>query len=325
MRPLQNNGLGVLCCLWGIGIGLWFLSFKSYGLEKLKILTSIAPLYCFCVNIGGEYVTVKNLIFFGAEPHEVSLSMRQMQEIQDSDLIVINGLGMESWLEKGLSSKEKAKKIVVSTVGIEPIPSIGSLNKLPANSPYSFNPHVWLDPNLAIQQVLNIKKALCQRDPLHTEAYEKNAASYIFKLKEIDRMYREKLQEIAQKKAYFFNDSFMYLTKRYDILVAGILEECGQREGLSPRKLATAIETMRKEKIPFFYTPFSKKALVMEIIKESQTCSGEIDSMESANPDPSLYETIAKKNLSVLVEVFGKKNLCWSHNFEVCADGKEQN
>ncbi|QDQ41969.1 substrate-binding protein of zinc uptake complex component A [Methylacidiphilum kamchatkense Kam1] len=112
MRSLQKKGLEVLFCLWGIGIGLWFLSFKSYGVEKLKILTSIAPLYCFCVNIGGDYVTVKNLIFFGAEPHEVSLSIRQMQEIRDSDLIVINGLGMESWLEKGLSSEEKAKKLL---------------------------------------------------------------------------------------------------------------------------------------------------------------------------------------------------------------------
>lgn len=282
-----------------------FLSLSS-GSAQLKVLTSIAPLYCFCINVGGEYVSVKNLFVMGADPHENALTAKQLQQIQDSDLIVVNGLGMESWVDRVLSPGEKASKLVVSTAGISPLPASGYQPGTGlAKGEYAFNPHVWLDPNLAGIQLLNISKALGQKDPLHKEIFERNTRLYLSKLKEIDRLYQQKLGAIPSKKAFFYNDAFMYLAKRYGIVVAGIVEECGEKGGPSPRKLASILSAMKKERIPFFYTPFSNIALVREIQRESQTRSGEIDGMESSELHPLMYENISKKNLAVFLDVFG--------------------
>ncbi|QSR88533.1 zinc ABC transporter substrate-binding protein [Methylacidiphilum caldifontis] len=294
----------------------FLLLIPGYGLAKIQVLTSIAPLYCFCVNVGGEYVEVKNLFIGGADPHESSLSAKQLKDIHSSDLIVINGLGMEHWVDLALSAEEKSKKLVVSTLGISPITAAGyHVEKGLAQPEYAFNPHVWLDPNLASIQVMNISKALSLRDPLHKEIFERNATLYISKLKEIDQLYQQKLDSNRSKKAFFYNDAFMYLANRYGIVVAGIVEECGERGGPSPRKLATILGVMKIKKIPFFYTPFSNAFLVKEIIREGQSRSAEIDAMEGAELHPLMYEKVAKKNLAIFMDVFGGIILSFKRNF----------
>src|SRR5437867_12116709 len=70
---------------------------------KLKVLTSFLPLYCFTVNVAGDLAEVQNLLPARVEPHDYQLSRKDLQKLSHADLIVLNGLGLESWLNKALA------------------------------------------------------------------------------------------------------------------------------------------------------------------------------------------------------------------------------
>src|SRR6185503_13090333 len=137
--------------------------------NRLKVLTSFLPIYCFAASVAGEWADVENLLPANVEPHDYQLSRKDVQKINSAGLIIINGLGLETWLDKVLrhSALTKARPIVESSAGLKdqlifespqlyPASSSALAGTGPTRERREFpNPHVWLDPQLACYCVTN--------------------------------------------------------------------------------------------------------------------------------------------------------------------------
>src|SRR3954470_14568065 len=101
-----------LICLLG---GLWLGSQweETYGADhKLHVVTSFLPVYCFTVNVTGNLAEVDNLVQPGVDPHDFQFSPREVKKLAAADMVVVNGLQLEPWLDKVAQLSEKPKLIV---------------------------------------------------------------------------------------------------------------------------------------------------------------------------------------------------------------------
>src|SRR5258708_1124839 len=95
----------------------------SYGARggearQIKVVTSFLPVWCFTVNVAGDLAEVENLLPPGTEPHDFQFSPREMRKLNAADLVIINGLQLESWLDKPIHSAERRKIVVEATAGL---------------------------------------------------------------------------------------------------------------------------------------------------------------------------------------------------------------
>jgi zinc/manganese transport system substrate-binding protein len=146
--------LVIICLIAGLQACRQSITEKS---EKLRILTTIAPLYSFTKNIAGDLADVDNLLPSGAGPHECSFSPADIVKVSRSDVLIKNGVDLESWLDKLMISAQTGKKEIViadTSSGVEIIDN---------------DPHIWLSPVNAVIQVKNIRDCLVKADPGNSE------------------------------------------------------------------------------------------------------------------------------------------------------------
>ncbi len=143
--------------------------------EKIVAITSFYPIYEFTKNVGGNRVEVTQLIPFGIEPHDWEPTVKDLQNMQNADLIIINGIGFESWANDFASTNTDV--VIVDT-------SKGITND---NLISQADPHIWLNPVMVQQQVKSIADALMEVDPENREYYNANANSYILRLEQLDQ------------------------------------------------------------------------------------------------------------------------------------------
>lgn len=197
-----------------IGAGVWWMRMKTGGAEGsgIKVAASFYPLYFLASEIGGDKVTVTNLTPAGAEPHDWEPTTADAATIEKSQLLLINGGGLEPW-----AGKMNAKKIM--TVG-EDLFDGG-------------DPHIWLDPVLMQAMADKVATALDETDPQNAETYRTNNEQLKFKLVQLDEEYRTGLANCLQKNIVTSHAAFGYLAKRYGLVQNAI-------SGMSPDEEPTA-------------------------------------------------------------------------------------
>lgn len=182
----------------------------------LKIATSFYPLYFFTKEIVGTNAEVTNLTPAGVEPHDFEPTARDIALVQDSTLLITNGLGFEPWIDDIKSETEKKRVRIVET-GKE-----FEFLDIP------FDPHVWLSPLTAQTQVRMIQKALVEVDPEQGATYEKNTALLLDKLNQLDKEFREGLKECRHNTFVTSHAAFGHLAREYGLTqksIAGISPE----------------------------------------------------------------------------------------------------
>ena len=155
----------------------------------LRVVTSFYPMYVHTLNVAGgvEGVTVENL----TEPisgclHDFQLTTTHMRRLSDADALVVNGGGMETFIEKAVAQRP-GLKIVEASRGIRFLQNEAGHCRDHGHDHHhhdhdDFNEHVWVSPELAIRQVWNIAKGLADIDPASGDAYRANAKAYADKL-----------------------------------------------------------------------------------------------------------------------------------------------
>lgn len=166
-------------------------------LEKPVVTTSFYPLYFFTQQIAGDHVDLQNLTPAGAEPHDYELTPEDRMRLENSDLIVLNGSGLEPWSDD--IENDLADQIVEVSKGI-------SVND---------DPHVWLSPRLAQKMVNSIQERLSAVDPKNTAYYEANAAVLNTSLSNLDMQFQAQLADCAQKNIVTSHEAFNYLASAY--------------------------------------------------------------------------------------------------------------
>jgi zinc transport system substrate-binding protein len=287
------------------------LAFESSAraAEKLKVLTSFLPVYCFVSNVAGDRADVENFLPPGSGPHDYQFTPRDIRKLTDADLVFVNGLGIEAWLNKAIeaSGSKKGGKVVelAGTLKKELIRSEHGISlggKDDHDHSHGPNPHIWLDPQLAILCVKNAEVALSKADPKNATHYAANAKAYIEKLQSLDESLAATLKPVQKNAFVTFHNAFPYFVRRYELKLAGVVEEVPDVQP-SPRYLKKLLDVIRdnKAKAIFAEPQFSKK-IVERIATDAGVSLGTLDTLETGDLKPSAYEEGMRRNAESLLK-----------------------
>jgi len=277
---------------------------SSLAYAKFKVVTTFTIIQDMAQNIAGDAATVESITKPGAEIHDYEPTPKDIVKAQSADLVLWNGLNLERWFEKFFQNV-KDKPAVVVTEGIEPM----SINEGPYTG--NPNPHAWMSPSNALIYIENIKNALVKYDPQNKETYEKNAALYAQKIKELDKPLREKLAQVPEAQRWLVTSegAFSYLTRDYGFKEAYLWPINAEQQG-TPQQVRKVIETVKANKIPvvFSESTISPKP-AKQVAKESGAKYGGVlyvDSLSNKNGPVPTYVDLLNTTVSTIVKGFEK-------------------
>lgn len=194
-------------------------------------------------NIAGDRLEVDTLIPSGIDPHSYQPTPSDVAKINRSHVLVINGAGLEEFLDDLIENTNEDAVIVEASAGLEP--------RTPEESEdldHAVDPHFWLDPNNVIIYVENIRNGLITADPRGEEIYTRNADTYIDRLVDLDMWIKEQMEAIPEEDRLLVTDheSFGYFADRYGFKVIGaIVPSVSSGASLSAKELAGLIDSIR--------------------------------------------------------------------------------
>ena len=265
--------------------------------EPFRIVTSFYPMYVATINItdGVDGVEVYNM----TKPqtgclHDYQLMTEDMKTLEKADAFVINGAGMEDFMDK-VTEQQKKLKVIDASRGIELI----------HDDEEGDNPHVWLSVTDAITQVRNIADQLKEADPTHAAAYEKNAAAYIEKLTSLKSEMHAALDTVPHKDIVTFHEAFPYFAKEFNLNIIGVVEREPGTEP-TPTELQETIEQVNALPTKVLFTePQYSPAAAETIARETGAKIYTLDPVVTGEATPAAknaYIDTMKKNMQVLKE-----------------------
>jgi len=280
---------------------------------SLKVVTSFYPMYVHTLNVAGgvEGVTVENL----TEPitgclHDFQLTTTHMRRLSDADVLVVNGGGMETFIEKAVAQRP-GLKIVEASRGIRFLKSEAGHCQDHGHHGHDhhhdhgdLNEHVWVSPELAIRQVWNIAKGLADIDPARGDAYRANAKAYADKLGALRERMAAELRPLRGKRVVTFHEAFPYFAREFGLEVAAVVQgEPGTEP--SPKELAETIDLVRSSKVvAVFAEPQYRASGAQAIRRETGVQFGVLDPVVTGPEAPEkardAYLAAMEKNLAVL-------------------------
>lgn len=245
---------------------------------KLNIATSFYPMYEFTKAITGETANVINIMPAGSASHGWEPSAKQVAELSKADLLIYQGAGMEEWIESvkaSLENEGSKLKWVEAGEGIELLPGHSHDHDHDAHDhdhddhehdhddhdhdehdhhdhSHAYDPHLWLSPKNSSKMLENIKNALVELNPEAKDIYEKNFNDYNMKLKELDKLYKEKLSENNVKSFVITHEAFGYIAKDYGLKQYG-LTGMGTEQDPNPEKMKEMVNLVRSENMKAIY------------------------------------------------------------------------
>ena len=264
--------------------------------EPFRIVTSFYPMYVATINItdGVDGVEVYNM----TKPqtgclHDYQLMTDDMKTLEKADAFVINGAGMEDFMDK-VTEQQKKLKVIDASRGIELI-----------HDEEGDNPHVWLSVTDAIAQTRNIADQLKEADPAHAAQYEKNAAAYIEKLTSLKSEMHAALDNVPHKDIVTFHEAFPYFAKEFNLNIIGVVEREPGTEP-TPTELQETIEQVNALPSKVLFTePQYSPAAAETIARETGAKIYTLDPVVTGEATPAAknaYIDTMKKNMEVLKE-----------------------
>jgi len=267
---------------------------KPKGPGQMTVAASFYPMYLAAANIasGVPGVQVVNL----TRPatgclHDYQLSTEELKNLSQASIFVVNGAGMESFIQKA-AAQLPGLKIIEASAGIPLIKGDGETGD---------NPHVWVSVSGAMQQVNNIAAGLMKYDPAHAPQYRANADEYLARLDSLSSKMNRELKPAAGRDIITFHQAFSYFAQEFGLRVAAVIEREPGSEP-SAAELARTIKLVRQKKIKaLFAEPQYPAKAAQAIAAETGTQVYILDPVVTGPmDDPDYYITTMEKNLSVL-------------------------
>ena len=278
--------------------------------QQLKVVATFLPMYWFTKAVAGDLAKVEVLVPPGTEVHEYQATPANVQAIAQANVLVKNGLGLEEFLEGTVKNAQNAQiHEIDSSKGIETLEATSPVVKpggaaaqtaIALSDRQGGNPHVWLDPVRAKQQLANIRDGLIAADPENKATYQANAAAYIKQLEALDREFQQRLQKYSTYCTFVtFHDAYPYLANRYQLQQIAVVQI--PEDQLSPADVGSTISAVKKYKVKaLFGEPGVDNKLLQGLSQDLNLTLRPLDSLESGPLNPQHYFTAMRTNLQSL-------------------------
>ncbi|MCP6757570.1 MAG: zinc ABC transporter substrate-binding protein [Fischerella sp. CENA71] len=276
---------------------------------KIKVVATFLPIYWFTKAVAGDTADVTILVPPGTEVHEYQATPENVKAIATANVLVKNGLGLEEFLETTVKNAQNPKLTQIdASKSIQPIEKISPVvetenHEEEHDHEYTGgNPHIWLDPVLAKQQVINIRNGLIAANPANKHIYETNAAAYIKQVDSLNNQYQQTLQKNPSCTFVTFHDAYPYLAKRYNLKQVAVVEI--PEDQLTPTDVQKAVNAVKQYKVKaLFGEPGIDNKLLTSLSKDLNLTLRELDSLETGSTDPQHYFQAMQNNLQTLETV----------------------
>lgn len=283
---------------------------KPQGLQVLAVESFLADI---AQNVAGDRYTVQSLIPLGVDPHGFEPTPQDVARISDSDLVIINGSGFEEWLEEMLANSGSELNIISASDGLEiREPQPGEMHDEDdaehEGHHHEGDPHFWLDPNLVIHYVENIRDGFIQADPDGADVYNQNATNYIARLQELDGWITDQVATIPVDNRLLVtnHESFGYFADRYGFRIIGtIIPSVSTGAAPSAQELADLVDHILASGAPaIFLETGSNPQLAEQVAAEAgiQVVTGlYTHSLSSPDGDAPTYIAMMRYNVNAIV------------------------
>ncbi|MFS1519315.1 metal ABC transporter solute-binding protein, Zn/Mn family [Bacillus sp. SCS-151] len=245
--------------------------------ETLQIYTTLYPLEDFTKKIGKEHVEVVSVIPAGADAHTFEPTPKKMIEIANANLFIYSSNQLENYVDKMKDALEKENVQFVATADkLISEEQNHSEEEKPEENEHEdsdhdqhdddLNPHVWLDPTLAIELAAEITDALAALKPEAKDDFENNFLLLKEELTNLDNQFQTTIEQAERREILVSHAAYSYWESRYgikQIAVAGI----SSTNEPSQKQLAEIIETANEHQIKYILLEQNVKPKVTDVIK----------------------------------------------------------
>ena len=273
--------------------------------SKLNVVATFLPITLFTEAVAGECATVTALIPPNLGPHDFQATPSDIAALSNASVLVKNGLGMEYFLDKLTASAENdSLKVIDTSRGVAVIES----EEEDDGDHGEVNPHIWLDPLRAVQQVENIRDGLVNADPGCTDGYTQRAAAYTEKLKGLNTTFANQLKPFRGQTFIAFHDFAPYFAERYDLKAEFVVDVPEMNP--TPADLQRVSNLVEESQL---------KALLSEPQEGDRSFNALADDLgvnivtfdpletgsEEASKQPDTYFKVMGRNVAALIKSFG--------------------
>ena len=285
--------------------------------EKIQVMTTFYPMYEFTKQVVGDKGDVELLIPAGIEPHDFEPSAKDVAKISDSDVFVYNSPELETWTDNLTDTVDtKQTEIIQASKDIklmegtehdhEEAHDHDTQEHEEHGHSHELDPHVWLDPALAIKEVETIRDQLSKKYPDDKAAFEKNAASYIDELKKLDEEFQTAFKDAKNKTFVTQHAAFGYLANQYGLTQEAIAGISPDQEP-SPSRLSELKHYVDDNQVKVIYFEENASSKVAETLsKETGVKLEVLNPLESLTDkqikDGEDYLSVMRENLAALKE-----------------------
>lgn len=300
--------------------------------EPLQVVTTFYPMYLIGINVADHIdgIEVKSLTDMNTGClHDYQLTTEDMKSISNADVLIINGGGMEGFLED-IKANYPNLTIIDASQSISMLKyqvnskagSILNADNITKNVEHvigAYNPHVWLNPKLYEKQIDNVRDGLINYINNQTSYNKDYRAKLVQQLKMNTKTYNEAVQKLDkdmqeslvklisdntangnEAQAVIFHDSFSYIADRIGIKVAFTVP-LDSDTSLSAGDIAVVIDAIKQQNIKYLFTEqqFSK-SIAKQIEAETNAKVYIIDSVVTGNGAKDSYIKAMRKNIEVI-------------------------
>ena len=268
--------------------------------SKPVVLTTFTVLADLAQQVAGDRLEVRSITKLGAEVHGYEPTPSDLEGTQDASLIVQNGLGLERWADRFVSSAGSVPTVTLSD-GLQPELIAGDVY---AGQP---NPHAWMSPRRTEHYVDRLVKAFSQLDPAGSASFRQRGEAYKQELRQLDQELRQALDQVPpdQRLLVSCEGAFTYLARDYGLDEAYLWPVNAETQ-VTPRRLSRLIDTVKQRRVP---AVFCESTVSDEAQREVARATGArfggtffVDSLsDSSGPAPSLL-ALQRHNVGLIVK-----------------------
>lgn len=268
-----------------------------------RIVTSFYPMYLLTLNVadGIEGVEVYNMADQNVGClHDYQLQTRDMATLEDASTLVINGGGMERFMDKVFSLRADLP-VIEASAGIDMLGAGETHDHGEEGDREEVNAHVWLDPRLAARQAVSIAEGLAAVDPAHAGAYRANAQAYAGRLLALHDELAARLAPLSGEPIVIFHEGFEYMAQAYGLRVAGIVEH-EESDEPGTREIAQLCDLVKNEGVRALFVEAHRTERAAETVaRETGAALEELDPVTSGDGELEGYERAMRGNAAALL------------------------
>lgn len=280
------------------------------AVATLSFLADIAQ------HVAGDRLQVSSLLPSGVDPHSYEPTPADVAKVANCAVLIVNGAGLEAFLERLLRNVGGERLIIEASAGLvsrtvkegEAVEQEGE-HEHEHEHEHEIDPHFWLDPNLAIRYVENIRDGLSQADPQGATVYAAHAAAYIAQLQELDAWIREQVAQIPPERRLLVtnHESFGYFADRYGLRIVGtIIPSVSTGAAPSAQQLARLVDAIRESGAPAIFLEMGSNPKLAQQLAQETGIKVVMDlythSLGTTSGEESGYMGMIRHNVKRIVE-----------------------